>query len=1214
MKNKSLYLKLLACILGIALIIIGINLDKKGNISPKLAQEKIENYLNKQTEEALSVISDTNKLKEIINSKTAFEEEINLLKNKPYSILIYEDFALKFWSSNKIIPNNIKRLFSDSFSFIKLNNGYYIVLKNNFSESYTAIALIPVYYTYNIQNKYLKKGFSFDSDLCNYEISEKENNSGITLPDGATKIYIKQANDTNQDSTLGFANFVLIALGLLVTFIFSINLVYLVAKASFIRGILIASFLSILSVFIFINLNINTPIFDVSLYTSPYFGKTLAHTLFGLIMLLWWIIILYPFLFNLIKLTKSALGYIFSLFVFAIHAILLITILFLLEGMINHSIISFDFFNFFSLNLYSFLAIFIYSISFLILYFLSKILFSWIQNFHWLYTILVQSVFITIGALAISNWCKWEYSTIIVIYIIYIVYLTFEDRLDFIRMKSSKYLILISIFALLTSHIILTNVELRNISQKKKTVTKLLFDRNYLDEYKFIEIGEGISEDNFVKTHFSNPYILAISLEERIKKSYFNSFSQKYDIDIFAFNFLKNTLSGPIQKSFEELELEFTSMNFNSDTESPFFKFTSDKNNKHKYIGKFEIKNESQLLGYLFIEMTPKAYSSSSIYPELLVDGSYTENPFDLITYAIYKNDKLISSNGDYDYTDKLLFDSGLENQYIYYKEGNFVHLLYRGLDDAVVIISEEKTSGLQNISVFSYSFCFYLLIMVIFFWIKNSFSSSNEEKNKVNNSLQKNIQISIVSLTLLFLVVVGIVTVAYFEKQYDAYHNQRLVRKVTTLMKNIDLITNPYQKSDMDSFNVFIEKNLIQLAETHTLDINIFDRNGKLSYTTQPEIFKKEIQSEYISPAAFVDIIIKEKQRSVISENIDKLTYLSAYVPFGEYDDKALSYFHFPYYSKEKNIRSEISYFIVALMNVYVILILFATFVATIVARSITTPLSVIQQNIQNLQLGKKNTTIKWQKNDEIGLLIKEYNRMVEELEKSAKLLAKSERESAWREMAKQVAHEIKNPLTPMKLSIQHLQRAIKENRNNVEEMTIKVAERLIEQIDTLSHIATEFSSFAKMPQAQNETMELTKIISSAANLFQDYPQVDIIMNIPNKECFIFADRNQIMRVFNNILTNAVQAIPLEEKGTITIDLNQKEEVFLIKIKDNGVGIPESMKYKVFEPNFTTKNSGTGLGLAITRNIIEKANGKIWFKSEENVGTTFYIILPKSK
>ena len=238
----------------------------------------------------------------------------------------------------------------------------------------------------------------------------------------------------------------------------------------------------------------------------------------------------------------------------------------------------------------------------------------------------------------------------------------------------------------------------------------------------------------------------------------------------------------------------------------------------------------------------------------------------------------------------------------------------------------------------------------------------------------------------------------------------------------------------------------------------------------------------------------------------------------------------------------------------------------------------------------------------------------MLAELEKSADLLAKSEREGAWREMAKQVAHEIKNPLTPMKLSIQHLQRALKDNSPDIKELTEKISGRLIEQIDNLSNIATAFSDFAKMPQGEFVKIDIEPILLSTVELFRESENVEINLSYPDKECIVYGDKEQLMRVFTNIIKNSTQAIPDSKRGIIDIQVIEKSTHYLISIKDNGVGIPEEKRTHIFEPNFTTKSSGTGLGLAICKNIIERMNGRISFESEVNEYSVFYIQLPKMK
>jgi nitrogen fixation/metabolism regulation signal transduction histidine kinase len=283
----------------------------------------------------------------------------------------------------------------------------------------------------------------------------------------------------------------------------------------------------------------------------------------------------------------------------------------------------------------------------------------------------------------------------------------------------------------------------------------------------------------------------------------------------------------------------------------------------------------------------------------------------------------------------------------------------------------------------------------------------------------------------------------------------------------------------------------------------------------------------------------------------------------------------------------------------------------AVFIANQITRPLVVIQENLQKMQLGKHNEPIYYRRNDEIGSLVKEYNKKVDELAVSAELLARSERESAWREMAKQVAHEIKNPLTPMKLNIQHLQRA-KGRGKEYNEYIERVTATLIEQIDNLSNIATEFSNFAQIPNARNQVFELAGHLKKVIGLFEPDERAEINFNYKGFENInVNADREQLSRAIINLVKNATQAIPEEQKGKIEISLNRREHMAVIAVSDNGLGIPVELRDKLFSPSFTTKTSGMGLGLAIVKNIVENFSGKIWFETELEKGSTFYIEIP---
>jgi nitrogen fixation/metabolism regulation signal transduction histidine kinase len=291
----------------------------------------------------------------------------------------------------------------------------------------------------------------------------------------------------------------------------------------------------------------------------------------------------------------------------------------------------------------------------------------------------------------------------------------------------------------------------------------------------------------------------------------------------------------------------------------------------------------------------------------------------------------------------------------------------------------------------------------------------------------------------------------------------------------------------------------------------------------------------------------------------------------------------------------------------------------AIFISNYLTNPLRLIQQKMRKVKLGRTNDPITWENRDEIGSLVVEYNRMINELALSAEKLAQSERESAWREMAKQVAHEIKNPLTPMRLSIQLLERAYKDKAPDIDQKLERMSRTLIEQIDTLASIANAFSDFAKMPRAINERMDLAEVARNAVELFRETSsgiQFVYAAGTNNTQAFICADREQLVRVFNNLLKNAVQAIPENQEGKIVVRIEEKVENlsrhFLVSITDNGTGIAPEMLDKIFVPNFTTKTAGMGLGLAMVKNIVEHCNGSIWFETKQNSGTTFFLSFPE--
>jgi nitrogen fixation/metabolism regulation signal transduction histidine kinase len=398
---------------------------------------------------------------------------------------------------------------------------------------------------------------------------------------------------------------------------------------------------------------------------------------------------------------------------------------------------------------------------------------------------------------------------------------------------------------------------------------------------------------------------------------------------------------------------------------------------------------------------------------------------------------------------------------------------------------------------------------------------------------------------------------------------------------------------------------------EIHNADVNFYDIDGNLKVSTQSYVYKKQIVSDMMNPLAYRRLHFNNEMQVIQNETIGFFKYLSVYVPIRNEAGEPYAFINIPYLNSQRELNQEISNFLVTLINLNAFIFVLAGVIAILLTNRITASFSLIGSKMKDVNLGKVNEEISWDTNDEIGALVSEYNKMVHKLEESAQALAKSEREGAWREMARQVAHEIKNPLTPMKLSIQYLQRSIAENRPGIQRLSQRVAATLVEQIDQLAKIASDFSQFANIEYVKDEMFNINEVLSSLMDLYNANEVINIQWQKPDGPMYIKADKTQVNRLFTNLLQNAIEASTAEGKTEIQLRQLIDEEGLLISITDEGTGIPVDRWEKIFTPNFTTKSSGTGLGLAICKGIVEKANGSIWFETEEHIGTTFHVRFP---
>ncbi len=467
--------------------------------------------------------------------------------------------------------------------------------------------------------------------------------------------------------------------------------------------------------------------------------------------------------------------------------------------------------------------------------------------------------------------------------------------------------------------------------------------------------------------------------------------------------------------------------------------------------------------------------------------------------------------------------------------------------------------------------------------------------------------------LTLIASVLMASISIFQFKKEARDYHQERLERKETAIKEHINFIlSNTTYPLTAENLPLIFKDRIHELADIHSLQINIYSLKGKLLKSSKAS-FSIDTPAPPIPDYTLKLVQSSMEKRYVDIKTIDGKKYRSSFSQIKDLKFKPLGILNLPYIEDDGFYERELKNFLIRLGQVYSFMLLIAFALAYFLSSYITKSLKSISDKITETSLNQKNEKIELEDSSrEISLLVKAYNGMVDKLEESALKLAQSEREQAWREMAKQVAHEIKNPLTPMRLTVQSFQRKFDPGDPDVKQKMEDYSKTLIQQIDTMSSVASAFSNFASMPAQQNETLNVVKIVELSLEIFnEDY----IEFHAEQEKIITRMDRAQLIRIITNLVKNGIQAIPENQnEKSIVVSVKQDEDSVCISVKDNGSGIENIDIPYIFEPKFTTKTSGMGLGLGIIKNIIENYKGTITFETEYGKGTVFTVTLPLTK
>lgn len=694
-----------------------------------------------------------------------------------------------------------------------------------------------------------------------------------------------------------------------------------------------------------------------------------------------------------------------------------------------------------------------------------------------------------------------------------------------------------------------------------------------------------------------------VDIKNYLQKMYFNGWLKQYDLEC--------TICGTDKEFNESNKLEncesyfrqmvATSGKHISDTN---YYFINNQDGNITYFDAIEYKRSDSSIIKLYIELHSKTNVQGFGYPTILLDNAETPQFPDNYSLAKYKNGKLISKHGKYPYSQKLTLRCDKEMETFYDTQHHIAHLAYKINDQYTVVVSNRTYQFINYLMWFPYIFLFFFLLMLIFL------KCCDKTPIQITHSLSSQIKRSQIGLLVGSFIIVALGGTVFIKSYNTRQQRMYLEEKIASAAKDFSQTYKDFAVIPAAD-KTYLQNKLTELANIYSTDVNLYDTNGDLIASSRPEVFQFRLVNEKMATRAFYQLIKRSHSAYSQEENIGNLHFTSAYMSIINSQNDVLGYLNLPNFSNEEDFKQQFVGLFVSLLNIFVVLLFLATILSMFIAKRISEPLVVLQNKMTSVAIGEENEKISLKAPDELKGVIQNYNEMIDKLSVSAEKLAKAEREMAWREMARQIAHEIKNPLTPMKLSLQLLNRSWDEKDEKFETRLKTISKTIIEQIDTLADTATSFSDFAKLSKVVLEPININELLQNCITLFEQEENITITSDFKEQDVIVLADKEKTMRLFNNLLKNGTQAIPTDQKGLISVTLQTEQNFARIAIHDNGRGIDDEVKKHIFELHFTTKSTGSGFGLAICKNIIEGCNGEIWFETELGVGTTFFVKLP---
>jgi signal transduction histidine kinase len=1119
-----------------------------------------------------------------------------------YSNTVNPAERILYWSDN--LPVTVEQLDNvvEESKYLYFGNGWYVAQAFR-RGAFKYITLILIAREYLYQNQFLRNEINPAFDFPKSIVILPLGDIGIPVKDSnGVPLFVVNSNvptTVTSGVSLLFRWMAAIAGCCLIVFIFcnrrlyAANLWYLLPAFVALAG---------LRVFIFHNSGFfrgDLYLFSPALYADSGFLPSLGDLILHLSFLFLFVAILFSAKERLRASMQNnrAIAILSSV----VAGLFLCAIRYIVESLTFNSEISFKVYQMNDVTIYTFLAYLVLALvfaQFCLLIYLHIFVFG---------NIMTNKHHVVAGIVVLLTSClpmKFEYENLIIFILYIIIYALFLKKVRLV-FKLSAFVRLTMFISLYVSFSLIVNTIEKEHKQREVLAKGLLTESDPVAEMLLKDMEQKIASDMYVKTILHSGSFDNADLYEALKDKYFKGYFQRYELIYHACR--PNTMLDIREEDKTENCISFFDTEKSKGSPlmgSTHFRFMNNYWGRIHYLGDFRFV-EGQDTVFLFLDLySNREIESSTGYPELLrFESGGIDYEAKGYSYAKYADGKRVSKVGTYDYSFELSakYDEGFS------EKNGYSHYSFTTKDGDVAVLSFPKSGYSEAVSIFSYSFAIFAILLFVFLTV----AGLKPEIAIGKNSYRRKITVVILTGIIGALTVLAVAMLAYIIRQSEKKNIEAIHNKMQSTIIELDQTLFDTKKI-VPEMHSDLEATLVVLSNAFNTDLNMYDMSGNLLASSRNEIFDKNLTGKKMNRTALYSLSTEKQSKFIHAERIGSISYYSSYTIYYNRKGTAIAYLNILHFNNQSEFRTELLSLTGAIMNIYILLIIIGIALAVFVSNQITRPLDLVRRKMAKLNFTERPEPIDYKGNDELGDLVGAYNRMIEELSESAKLMAENEREAAWREMARQIAHEIKNPLTPMKLNIQLALRMKNENRKGWQEKMDDAIKSTLEQIDILTYIASEFSNFARMGKVALEPVNLSEAIVSAISLFAGYKNVDIVFDDDKTERRVNANKEQLQRVLTNLLKNSIQAVEFVPNPRITIVAETRNQYCAVQISDNGVGISDEVAKNLFKPNFTTKSSGTGLGLAISKSIIESFGGTI-ISIPCTKGACFEILLNRS-